>query len=121
MFKPQFAKLVQNGTKRQTIRPVPKRLPALGAVESWREWKGKPYRSKHRELAVVMLTNVQIVEICEAGIRNNRGRLLPYLVALATARADGFSDWREMREWFKAQYGLPFVGVVIEAKNFTPR
>ena len=38
MFKPQFAPLVKAGTKRQTIRPVPKRLPQPGDLESWREW-----------------------------------------------------------------------------------
>ena len=38
MFKPQFAPLVKAGTKRQTIRPVPKRLPQPGYLESWREW-----------------------------------------------------------------------------------
>ena len=29
------------------------------------------------------------------------------------ARADGFKDFREMREWFRETYSLPFVGVVV--------
>ena len=33
------------------------------------------------------------------------------------ARADGFTDWNEMREWFKAEHGLPFDGVVLYWQN----
>jgi hypothetical protein len=29
------------------------------------------------------------------------------------ARADGFSSWREMRDWFEAVHGLPFTGHLI--------
>ena len=33
------------------------------------------------------------------------------------ARADGFANWNEMREWFKAEHGLPFDGVVLYWQN----
>lgn len=36
MFKPEFAELVRNGKKLQTIRPTPKRMPEVGDVD-WRE------------------------------------------------------------------------------------
>jgi hypothetical protein len=29
------------------------------------------------------------------------------------ARADGFTGWPEMRDWFTAEHGLPFDGVVL--------
>ena len=67
-FKPQFAPLVKAGTKRQTIRPMPKRerdIPKEGDLESWREWTGKPYRSKQRELCQVRLILVCVVNLYE--------------------------------------------------------
>jgi hypothetical protein len=33
---------------------------------------------------------------------------------VALARADGFEDAREMRDWFERQYGLLFKGEVIK-------
>lgn len=30
------------------------------------------------------------------------------------ARADGFSDFQEMKDWFDHQHGLPFSGLLIE-------
>jgi hypothetical protein len=127
MFKPQFAPLVKAGTKRQTIRPMPKQLPKVGDHESWREWIGLPYRTKQRELARVELTEVQSVvihrdgiEICPGTLRvcffgewnaNRRPRLE------VTAILDGFASWEKMRDWFRVEYELPFEGILIQAKD----
>jgi hypothetical protein len=127
MFKPQFSPLVLSGAKRQTIRPFPKRYPREGEQESWREWTGLPYRSPQRELAKVVLTEVQTVIIHSNGIEFCPGTLRvsffgeysqsrkPLLDAIAVM--DGFANWEAMRDWFKANYKLPFKGIMIRAKD----
>ena len=110
MFQPRFAKLVKAGTKRQTIRPVPKRMPKQGDTVSLRMWTGKPYRSKQLILRTAQINYVADVKITrntliiagwyrctkpnQAGHRDEQARL------------DGFRDWKEMRDWFASAYGL---------------
>ena len=115
MFKPQFAPLVKSGVKRQTIRPYPKRMPKVGDRESWREWSGKPYRSKQIELAQVELTEVspititgKVISICGISVSTTDEHLL--------AVADGFSHANAMKYFFDTTHGLPFRGIVIKAK-----
>jgi hypothetical protein len=131
MFKPQFAPLVAAGTKRQTIRPVPKRpqdIPKVGDVESWREWLGKPYRSKQRELAVIEIVLVERLELEETPHeilislpdRPLRGALLPIEQWNSFAQADGFGSMKELIFWFEKEHGLPFEGIVIGAKTYEP-
>lgn len=128
MFKAQFAPLVRSGAKRQTIRPVPKgRRPQAGDLESWREWSGKPYRSKTVELAQVRVIAVNKIEIFRDGPEPSDYQILsdfnvsPALPKLADefAQADGFKDMNEMLAWFDAQHGLPFKGILIRAENLT--
>ena len=113
MFKPQFAPLVESGEKRQTVRPIPKRIPIEGQPISLRAWTGLPYRSKQRVLREATIKEVRTVLIetdCvtlydrEAGYAPERG---------AFAVADGFSCWEEMRQWFEREHSLPFLGVLI--------
>ena len=129
MFKPRFAKLVKAGKKFQTIRPLPKRIPRCGDTLSLRMWKGKPYRSKQRVLLETKLDDIKVCHIDEKGIvmQPPSGCLLAIAGAKIItldgehadrfARADGFTDWNEMREWFKAEHGLPFDGVVLYWQN----
>ena len=113
MFKPQFAPLVESGVKRQTVRPYPKRMPKAGDQISLREWTGKPYRSKQRVLREAVITEVSSVDITETGIAVNS-----YAEPCDDfAVADGFRDFFELRDWFKATHGLPFEGVVIKWHN----
>lgn len=125
LFKPRFARLVESGEKTQTIRPLPKRIPRRGDTLSLREWTGKPYRSKQR---VLLETRLEEIKVC---IIDNHGIMMqprsgclpdkhgaPHLSlggeqADRFARTDGFTDWNEMRDWFRAEHGLPFVGVVL--------
>lgn len=122
MFKSQFAPLVRNGSKRQTIRPLSKRPPRAGDSESWREWSGKPYRSKTIELAQVKLLAVHPITIDEllCGIVCIMNGCVLYAFEFdKIAREDGFKDRIELVEWFKAQHGLPFTGVRIMAEDST--
>ena len=114
-FKPQFAPLVKSGAKRQTIRPMPKRLPRAGDKESWREWSGLPYRSPQREPATVQLISVDCIWI-SYGFIIVKDRALSPRAAKSLARRDGFADLLPMLDWFKSTHGLPFTGILIRAK-----
>lgn len=112
MFKPQFAPLVESGAKCQTVRPTPECMPKVGEPISLRAWTGLPYRSKQRVLRESVIVAVACVDVTETGVAVN---------SLAEpcddfARADGFKDFHEMSEWFKAQHGLPFEGILIRWK-----
>lgn len=124
MFKPQFAPLVKSGQKRQTIRPMPKRMPRVGDLESWREWSGKPYRSKTRELATVKLTHVSKIKFEETGTVDSIEGFAITMEKSAEfksenqfAQADGFVNFEEMWGWFRIQHGFPFHGILIRAED----
>ncbi len=112
MFKPQFARLVESGAKRQTVRPMPMRMPQPGDVVSLREWTGKPYRSKQRELRRTWITDVQRIAITPHGMSLD-GMVASDDGRERFAQADGFAGWAEMLAWFEAEHGLPFDGIVI--------
>lgn len=109
MFKPEFAELVRNGKKLQTIRPTPKRMPKVGDMVSLRCWKDKPYRSKHQWLGLGEIIEVSRVDITASGV------ILNGFVASGDeiARDDGFSDFSEMLKWFEREHGLPFQGIML--------
>lgn len=113
LFKPRFAALVKSGQKRQTIRPIPKRMPKAGEKESWRQWTGKPYRSPQIKLAKVELTSVAKITIFEDAIH-----IAGWAAPMDTvAWADGFQNFDELRDWFKAEHSLPFDGILIRSKT----
>ena len=113
MFKPQFAGSVERGEKLQTVRPIPKRMPQPGDKISLRCWTDKPYRSKQRVLMESTITEVSMVDITEDGIVVNS-----YAEPCDDfARADGFRDFLELRDWFRETHGLPFEGVLIRWTN----
>lgn len=121
MFKPRFAPLVRDGTKRQTIRPKPKRALKPNEEISLRQWEGKPYRSKQVELRKSTLTSLESIAIHQDGISFGDGTMRRFwcgdkggrrLILEAFAKDDGFSGWTEMREWFQEEHGLPFEGTL---------
>jgi uncharacterized protein YqfB (UPF0267 family) len=116
MFKPRFAALVEAGTKTQTVRPTPARMPKAGDKLSLRMWTGKPYRSKQRELRAATVLYVAKIKLdCFDmwfdGVRASEAK------QEAFALADGFSTAHEMLDWFENEHGLPFEGVVILWQN----
>jgi len=115
MFKPRFARLVEAHTKRQTFRPIPKRMPQPGDIIDCREWSGKPYRSPQTKLIEATITNVVRALITESGIAFEISEGKWVIGSEETiAIADGFKDWPEMRDWFKAQHGLPVDCILIQ-------
>lgn len=120
MFKPQFAPLVEAGTKLQTVRPTPKRMPKPGDKISLRTWTDKPYRSKQRVLRESVVTLVEPIIIERGAIWPNvwlDGIRLNAAETVAFAEADGFDGPYEFAEWFESNHSLPFVGVVIHWHN----
>ena len=119
MFKPQFAGLVERGEKLQTVRPMPKRMPKVGDRISLRCWEGKPYRSKQKILREAIITAVSQIRISDDDVKIEypppRECVFPSQHKFAVM--DGFSNWFEMREWFRATHGLPFTGILISWQN----
>ncbi len=112
LFKGQFAPSVAQGLKLQTVRPRPARMPAAGDIQINREWTGKPYRSKQRDLSAGIITGVKPIEIYGDSIQLD-GRRLTSLQRDEFAVADGFPSFAEMADWFRQPHDLPFEGVVI--------
>jgi hypothetical protein len=112
MFMPRFAEMVADGRKPHTVRPRPKRMPAAGDRISLRTWTGLPYRSKQRVLKVATISEVMDVEIYGDSI-HIAGRRLSAEQRESFAKSDGFLDFAELAELFRAMHGLPFEGIVI--------
>ena len=116
MFKPRFAALVEAGTKTQTVRPTPARMPKAGDKLSLRMWTGKPYRSKQRvlrEATVLHVVRIKLdcFDMWFDGVRASEAKQEAFAIA------DGFSSAYEMLDWFDNEHGLPFEGVVILWQN----
>lgn len=112
MFKPQFADAVENGTKLQTVRPRPMRMPKPGDEISCRAWTGKPYRSKQRILRQSLITEVLPIQLFHESMYLNFHRV-PADQREEFAKSDGFGAFSEMVDWFSQTHGLPFDGIVI--------
>jgi len=108
MFKMQFVPLVMAWRKLQTIRRTAWCKP--GDTLSLRHWTSTAYRSKHKLIRTVTCTAVHEVNVTPAGIQVD-GENVP---SDRFARADGFYDWQEMRQWFECTHGLPFTGDLIK-------
>lgn len=105
LFQPRFAPIVRDGTKLNTIRPEPKRqqdMPRVGDTISLREWQGEPYRSKHRVLRESVIVRVEICDLNYLNAWLNDVRQKPD----EFARLDGFTDFRDLVDWFESTHGL---------------
>ncbi len=96
-------------------------MPKAGDRISLREWTGKPYRSKQRVLREAIISEVQSIWFNGVTILlddpKGENGLLPRAVEEAFARADGFENLKAMSDWFEANHGLPFEGIVIKWPN----
>lgn len=109
MFKPEFAARVAAGEKRQTVRPLPVRMPKAGDWVSLRTWTGRPYRSQQRVLREAVIRRVsrcivRASSVLVDGVEQEPDRF---------AAADGFKCYSAMADWFEREYFLPFSGIVI--------
>jgi hypothetical protein len=108
-FSERFAGLVAQGVKRQTIRGKRKNRPRVGQVAYC--FAGMRTR-KCRRLGAWPIVAVRDVGILECGGLVD-GLALGYGGLEALARADGFVSWKEMQNWFRGMYGLPFCGDLV--------
>jgi len=110
LFQPRFAKIVKEGTKRQTIRREAR--CKAGDKLSLRQWAGKPRRKGSRQVVLgeATCTSVTPVRMAVIGI-TIMGIFHPSPDYLA--HADGFENFAEMLSWFGERYGLPFEGWLI--------
>ena len=117
MFQKRFIDPLIAGTKRQTIRPRRKRPFAVGARLSLRHWSDKAYRSPQVEIMAAECTACFDILVCREGVRVGIGPVETRKQQLDDfAKADGFSCWLEMRDFFESRfgYGLPFEGTLIQ-------
>lgn len=102
--------MVESGAKKQTVRPMPKRVPRAGDIFDGREWTGKPYRSKQRKLVESPILKVDRIDITKYGTLAINSYAEP---AKDFAVSDGFKDEFEFVKWFEDTHGLPFQGIAI--------
>lgn len=113
-----MARQVEARTKRQTVRPWPKRqcdVPQVGHRISCREWTGRPYNSKQRVLCGGRIVDVRYIEI-------RRGSITFPGIWVHTApremtrfaKADGFESLRDFHAWFLKSEATVFRGVFIQ-------
>jgi len=111
-FKAQFADDVENGRKRQTIRPKRKRKTKPG--ETLFLYTGMRTK-KCRKLCEVVCESVTPIKIYSGlRIRVGNGWLSSIAGVGDLALSDGFKNVNEFYEFFEKQYGLPFEGELIK-------
>lgn len=119
-FKKQFAADVELGVKRQTVRARRKDGRAHAKVgDTIKLYTGMRHESC-RLLAEATVTRLSRVRIEETHIFLDGERLYASLASCTGrqttddfAQADGFNNFKEMADWFRATHGLPFEGTVI--------
>lgn len=113
MFKERFARLVESGTKKHTIRPPRKKSIKAGDILSLRQWTGLPYRSKQREVRRALCAAVHTVTM-SANLLILDGVAVTPNHWDTFAKHDGFESWEELWCWFLREHGkLRFSGIVI--------
>lgn len=119
-FIPDMARKVEAGTKRQTVRPWPERvqdIPRAGHRISCREWTGRPYNSKQRELCRGDIIEVHKIEIRRGSIfLDNDDSSITFTAPQRMtefAKADGFESLHDFHAWFLKKRVSKFVGVLI--------
>ena len=111
-FQERFAKDVESGKKRQTIRKQRKRPFKLDEVLHL--YTG--LRTKNaKKIRIVECKRLEIIEIYHNGIKFGNGKILFYNTERNEfAQTDGFKDFFDMTKWFDKTYGLPFEGILIK-------
>lgn len=109
-FEKQFAPAVESGKKRQTIRAKREdgRNPHVG--DKLYLFVGQ--RTKGcRRIGEVICKEVHQITIDYTGI-NVDGEWLLTVAKNELARADGFNDYYEMKDFFRKKHGLPLEGLL---------
>lgn len=124
LIQPRFAEPVVSGRKLHSVWPHRRDgrpRASFGETLSIRVWTGLPYRSRQREIARVVVTEVDSVAIHEDGLEWRPGGLAACFwheqrkadLLRWFAWSDGFANWPELKAWFQHTHGLPFQGTLI--------
>jgi hypothetical protein len=131
-FKSQFVPLIESGKKRQTIRALRKdgrphcRLGDF--IKLYTGMRTKACRLiGESEVTGIFEVKVENAGIWVSGMRNfapcetadQKVVRLDYAEAIRFARADGFANVGEMKNFFATTHGLPFKGILIRWKPLT--
>lgn len=119
-FSAQFATLVEDGDKRQTIRaPRKDGRPHCKVGDTIKLFTGMRTKSC-RLLRTARVTGIDRVKINETDMQLNGRQVFSTLHSRDAdltdnefAENDGFDDFMDMAAWFEKTHGLPFEGVVI--------
>lgn len=126
-FQKQFVPLIESGKKRQTIRPVSKRVIISGdKLFLFTGLRTKncrciipPIRIYHRDQhsftfnPYVICKSVDKIKIGLLEVYINEKELMG-CDKFSLAYKDGFENYTDFYFFFKKQYGLPFEGVIIK-------
>lgn len=127
-FQKQFVAAVRSGAKLQTIRAPRKdnkHAKPGDAVQLYTAMR-RPECELLRESVCVSVQRITIETVAERVQVFDDERETVMVLALTAsdfvsranldefAKADGFDDWRSMRDWFKKQHGPRFEGVLIK-------
>jgi len=109
-FKRRFAGQVAQGLKRQSIRGMRKRPFRVGD----RLYLYTGMRTKGcRKLGEAIAKAVREIRIADAEVKLDGVPLSPRATG-DLARADGFGSVGELKDFFRANHGLPFRGQLIQ-------
>ena len=98
----RFAEAVLNGEKFTTIRSSP--WPCFVPIMLY-HWKDQPYRSKHQDVAEIMVEEALEISIshslddpysADSTVVFDRS----YIDGKPIYQTEGFANWGEMQEWF---------------------
>ncbi|WP_306131094.1 hypothetical protein [Roseovarius sp. MMSF_3350] len=118
-FQPIFAKPVEIGRKRQTIRAHrkdgrhAKRGDALQLYTGMRTKACRKLRDATCTATIPVRIEAQRLTVGNTDLRAI-GIAGDEMLMDIFAQADGFIDWQDMRDWFQKTHGLPFSGVLIK-------
>ncbi len=110
-FQPRFASLVESGEKRQTIRPEGKRVHAKpgDTVHLFTGMRTRNCRKLGEAVCIISEPIVIDTATLRVGVPPGFTWRRSYF-----AIQDGFKDWEDLLEWFRATHGLPFIGRLIQ-------
>ncbi len=113
-FAAEFADLVADGRKCQTIR-LPRKDGRDPKPGDTLYLKAGPYSGKRRNLGVVKCTSIEPIKIEEAGVTLGC-RCRPWWSDFTRrfTLADGFEFSRDMWRYFRRNGGLPFEGYLLK-------
>lgn len=112
-YQERFGLLVEARRKPHTIRPIGKRGYKVG--DALHHFIGMR-TAQCRRIGLDYCTQVRRIRITPETVMIDLPEPSIFFIPPLDrfARADGFRNWEEMRDWFSERYGLPFFGQLVQ-------